>query len=356
MRTIRLMGWLAVAALALGAEGRAADDIPVPFQPFEPMIGAGKGTAKPAANPLKGWEESHGWAWKCEKGKPVGVSVSFEGDKTLTKATIQFDAASKKYKLVGTDPQGKPVTFEGGFGKDGKTLTFDRSEGGAGGKERITIRPNANSIRYTLQIDRQEAGAPQFKSFITVGLTKEGESFAAGAAASNLPKCIMTGGAATITVSYMGKSYPVCCTGCRDEFNENPAKYAKLADAAASASPSKDKPADKPASKGSDDGSFDGLLGEEKSKMEPGKPASSKTPAKGQKAESTGTSTGSTTKDAPKNDSEVKAKRELQMGQNFEKDGKTSLALTRYKKIVKDFPDTEAAKTATARIKALESK
>ncbi len=32
----------------------------------------------------------------------------------------------------------------------------------------------------------------------------------------------MTGGAGTIRVSYKGKSYYVCCTGCRDAFNDDP--------------------------------------------------------------------------------------------------------------------------------------
>ncbi len=30
-----------------------------------------------------------------------------------------------------------------------------------------------------------------------------------------------------MTVSYQGKSYPICCSGCRDEFNEDPEKYVK---------------------------------------------------------------------------------------------------------------------------------
>ncbi len=66
-------------------------------------------------------------------------------------------------------------------------------------------------------------------------------------------------------MTYQGKSYPVCCSGCRDEFNENPEKYAKIAEAKASSTPEKGKPARKPA-KGADDGSFDGLIDESKSK------------------------------------------------------------------------------------------
>ena len=38
------------------------------------------------------------------------------------------------------------------------------------------------------------------------------------------PECCVTGGLGTSQVTYMGQTYWVCCTGCRDAFNENPAK------------------------------------------------------------------------------------------------------------------------------------
>jgi len=31
-------------------------------------------------------------------------------------------------------------------------------------------------------------------------------------------------------VSYQGKTYFVCCSGCRDAFNENPEKFVKAAE------------------------------------------------------------------------------------------------------------------------------
>ncbi len=346
--------FLILSTLGLAAIAGPADEVPAPFRPFEHMIGGWKGSAVPASNPRKGWAESHGWAWKFEKGKPVGLSVTFEGGKTLTKAAIGYDASAQKYQLTGTDPQGKSVPYLGSFSNDGKTLTFDRVDATPEGKERIVIRPNSNKIRYTFQLDRQEPGAPQYKSVVTIGLTKEGESFAAGSGGADLPKCIMTGGAAGMSVSYQGKSYPICCTGCRDEFNDNPAKYAKIADLAAASAPAKGKGEAKPAAKGKDDGSFDGLFDETKEKTPRSMPATKTKgaePAKSAEAPSTDSKTAK-----PKNDAETKAARDLQMGQSFEKDGKNTIALTRYKKLIKDYPDTEAAKTAAARVKALEAK
>jgi YHS domain-containing protein len=55
-----------------------------------------------------------------------------------------------------------------------------------------------------------------------VGATKEGVAFAGGDAG---PECIVSGGKGTMQVSYKGKTYYVCCTGCRDEFKAEPEKY-----------------------------------------------------------------------------------------------------------------------------------
>ena len=46
-------------------------------------------------------------------------------------------------------------------------------------------------------------------------------------AGSSGPECVVTGGLGTISVNYKGKTYYVCCTGCRDEFKDNPEKYIK---------------------------------------------------------------------------------------------------------------------------------
>ena len=51
-----------------------------------------------------------------------------------------------------------------------------------------------------------------------------GRKFAAG---DGKPECIVSGGLGTSTVTYKGKQYYVCCSGCRDAFNENPEKFIK---------------------------------------------------------------------------------------------------------------------------------
>jgi YHS domain-containing protein len=321
--------WIGVLLMVCAAHG--ADDAPVAegreippqFAPFEYLLGSWKGTGQPTANRVRGWDESHAWAWKFEKGKPSALSVTMKGNRVLSKAQLAFDGATQKYTLGGSDPRGKPVAFAGRLDKTGKRLTIDRlGPTSDGAKQQLTLFPNSNFVRYSLWISEQERGAPQFKRTIEAGLTKEGEAFAAGSTASNLPKCIVTGGAATMTVSYQGKSFPLCCTGCRDEFNENPEKYIKKA-ALLAGSSGKGAPLKPSARPSKDDGSFDGLLDEPKSKP-----------------------------DAP-DDGSTKAAALLRLGQNLEKARKPTAALAKYRQIVEEYPNTPAARSAAERIKAL---
>ena len=71
----------------------------------------------------------------------------------------------------------------------------------------------------------QPEGKTTFAKKYQVGATKEGESFAA--TGSSEKECPVSGGLGTIPVSYNGKTYYVCCSGCRDEFKANPEKYVK---------------------------------------------------------------------------------------------------------------------------------
>ena len=340
-----VLSLLGVGALSIGAD-EPAREIPPQFAPFEYLIGSWKGAGVPTANKVRGWNETHAWAWKFEKGKPVGLSLTMEGSKTLSKGQLAFDPATRKYTLTALDANRKPASYSGVLDNTGKILTLDRSGTGTdGAKQRLTLFPNANFIRYTFRVSEQEEGAPKYKPVIEAGVTKEGEAFASGGAAADLPKCIVTGGAATMTVSYQGKSFPLCCTGCRDEFNESPEKYIKKL---AMQNESGGKAAARAATKGKDDGSFDGLLDDPKpapkTKGEMKTSPSKAGAAPKQKAE------------APGPDASSKANSLLKLGENLEKSGKVTSALGYYRQVVKTYPNTPAAKTAAERIKASEER
>ncbi|MEO6808353.1 MAG: hypothetical protein ABI353_04500 [Isosphaeraceae bacterium] len=353
----RMLAWACILMLTLGTVVVAApaDEVPAPFASFNYLLGGWKGSGIPEANRVRGWPEKHNWAWKFAKGTPVGMTVVLEGDKVLTNGELSYDDASKTYHLNAQGADGKPLAYQGTLDSTGKTLTLDREGTSAEGKERIILRPNSSKIRYTMVIERQPPGAPQYSRFIEVGVTKEGEAFAAGGNTANLPKCVITGGSATMTVSFQGKTFPICCTGCRDEFNDNPDKYVQKAMLKAKASDG--KTAAKPASSGKDDGAFDGLLIGEPKKAKPA-PPKAKTETKSAPAEAEANDEADTPEtQAPAKPAEVsKAASLLTQAYAFERSRKASAAVIYYRRIVKEYPDTPEAKTAAERIKTLAGK
>ena len=79
--------------------------------------------------------------------------------------------------------------------------------------------------RHLYRLDTRPAGtAVAFGRKWQVGATKEGVPFAD---VPKGPECIISGGLGTIKVTHKGTDYYVCCTGCRDEFKDNPEKYIK---------------------------------------------------------------------------------------------------------------------------------
>jgi YHS domain-containing protein len=343
-------GLLASILVGTGIPARGDDapgrEIPAAYAPLEYLIGSWNGTARPAANPIRGWQESHAWAWTFEKGVPSGLSVTLRNGRLLTSARLIFDPAGTRYVLTGTGPDGKPARFLGALDAQGKTLTLDR-EGATsdGSKQRLTLFPNSNRVRYSLLVSEQAPGAPQFKRTVDIGLTKEGEAFAAGSPASDAPRCVVTGGTASQTVSYQGKSYPLCCSGCRDEFLADPEKYIKKAALRAAAdAKAPARPAASTVNK--DDGTFDGTP-----KPRPVVPKAATPEVAKSKADSA-----EPAKTTRAGDLSARAAGLLRLGQNLEKSAKPAAALGYYRRVVKEFPDTPAATTAAARIKALEAK
>jgi hypothetical protein len=148
-----------------------------------------------------------------------------------------------------------------------------------------------------------------------------------------------------MTVSYQGKSYDICCTGCRDEFNDNPEKYVKKAALRAEQASSKSAAGASAASLGKDDGAFSGF-GDTPAPRTKAAPKVAP-PPRAEPAEPAAKAESGT------GNAEAKATGLLRLGQNLEKAGKPAAALPYYQRVVKEHPGTVAARTAAERIKAL---
>jgi YHS domain-containing protein len=249
--------------LPLLAVSASADDreIPAPLAPLEYLVGSWKGQGVNQEDPsqrVRGWTETHAWAWIFADGHPVGMSVALENSRTLKAGKLVYDAAREVYVLTAEPTEGDgQAVYEGTLDKTGKLLTLDREGVPAGmPAERITIRANANYVRYTLNAERRTSRAGSFRKVLETGLTKEGETFAAGSNQTEKPRCVVTGGAAAMSLTYQGKTYPICCSGCRDEFLESPEKYLKKLAARPTDSPRDEKQPSPPKRSSGDDDDF----------------------------------------------------------------------------------------------------
>jgi hypothetical protein len=179
------------------------------------------GTAKQAGRAAV-WKETVTVGWKFEKDA-AWLALAIKDGKFYDAGAIRYDTAKKRYTLTLTDKAKHSTTYDGEL-KRGK-LTFTRTDPATTDVERVTMTTISDGARMVLKSEVQAKGKGLFDEQFTLAANKEGESFAGGG--RKKPECVITGGAGTMAVSYMGKTYYVCCSGCREEFEANPAKYAK---------------------------------------------------------------------------------------------------------------------------------
>jgi YHS domain-containing protein len=138
---------------------------------------------------------------------------------------LTYDAAKKKYLLSATKPGDaeNALEFEGKRTKSG--VLFERVKKGKAKDEldKLEFKILNEGDRIVYNVQKRIGTGKAYKQVAQIGLNRQGTSIAAKE--GNGPKCIVTGGAAAMTVSYEGQSYYVCCSGCREAFLANPAKY-----------------------------------------------------------------------------------------------------------------------------------
>ena len=169
------------------------------------------------------WSETAEWVWQF-KDQDAWLAVTFDKGKHFTRGELRFtpEKDQVRFTLKLTAPDKSSATFVGTLTDKDKLLTLTRTDGPATEEQRVVFSLLHNN-RHLYRFETRPANTTvAFEKKWQVGATKEGVPFADVAKG---PECIVSGGLGTIKVSYKGKDYWVCCTGCRDEFKENPEKY-----------------------------------------------------------------------------------------------------------------------------------
>ena len=221
---------LACPLVLLLAGGLAAEDKPAKnpkeaLQAFNNLIGSWRATGEPNGTreeKQKGfWTETIKWEWQF-KGGEAWLKASFDKGKHFATAELRPLAKADTYRLTLTTLDKEVLQFEGTLDK--KRLTLQRTDPKTKQVQRLVLS-FLHENRYLYRYEVKGADQTSFVALYQVGATKEGVPFAGKG--DDRPECIISGGLGTIPVTYKGKTYYVCCSGCRDEFNDNPEKYVK---------------------------------------------------------------------------------------------------------------------------------
>ena len=194
--------------------GRRADQ--AALKAFAPLIGSWKGVGQPQRGSSRGaWTEAADWAWKLSNDS-AALELKVEKGKYLKAAELRPGHEAGSFTLKATLADDSTRTFAGKAADHAK-LVLAATETGAEGVRRITLTP-LHETRFLLMLEGADA-ANRTTRLGEVGYTRQGVAFAAGESG---PVCIVTEGRGTMTVEYKGKTYYVCCSGCRDLFKEDP--------------------------------------------------------------------------------------------------------------------------------------
>jgi hypothetical protein len=222
-----MMQSLVAMALLLGFADPKAEQLEA-LKALNDYIGDWNGTgepprARPGSKDL--WSESVSWAWRF-KGDDVRLVMKIKDGKHFKSGEMRYLPDKKKYQLTMTDVKDHKQVYEGDL-KD-EIFTLECVDPDSKDTYRITMNLAGDGVRLIYAASKKPAGKTVYTKQYQVACNKVGESLGPKER-KNL--CIVTGGLGTSTVTYKGQTYYVCCSGCRDAFNENPEKYIKEAQA-----------------------------------------------------------------------------------------------------------------------------
>jgi YHS domain-containing protein len=186
------------------------------LEPLAGLVGNWRGVGMVQRNVQKGaWKEAADWSWKLTRDS-AALELKLEEGKYLKSAVVRPGPKSGEFSVEATLADGSSRTFVGTF-NDRKQLVATASGKPGDGPGRITLSP-LHDTRFLMLLEAPE-GARNWKRLGEVGYTREGVAFAAGDSA---PVCIVTGGRGTIAVKHKGETYYVCCSGCKQLFDDDP--------------------------------------------------------------------------------------------------------------------------------------
>lgn len=209
---------IVLLAFILG-QSTAVEQVPQEqLQKLGDLIGEWRGTGQERRGSTRGaWRQTGEFVWDfSDKTNPAIRYVVSDG-KLTTEARVTWSAEKKAYQLLLNTPNEGQRQYMGNW--DGNKLVF-QSERTEGRIYQLTLTP-LNEKRTLVLHEKTSDGGDTFFRIAEVGYTRAGTRLAVPGGGRR--ECVVTGGTANTPVMYQGQTYYVCCSGCKQAFEDDPA-------------------------------------------------------------------------------------------------------------------------------------
>ena len=181
------------------------------------FVGEWRGVGQVRRGSTKGaWIERSTWIWKIT---PQHASLNFISKQShvFQRGELRPERKPEWFLLNATASEsGLTTQYMGKFDKHSR-LVLTAEKPARNMPARVTLRLVAKGNRLITLYERQTASG-RFLRLSEVGYTRRGSDFGKQA---GFIECVVSGGKGTIPVTSGGKTYYVCCGGCRDYFQSN---------------------------------------------------------------------------------------------------------------------------------------
>jgi hypothetical protein len=215
------------------------------LQPFQVMLGQWRWITNKKFDGANKSGEDLEWVWdfKHDRAQPA-LTAKCESHPYFQQIWLSYVPEEDKFQVTVQPTDGDAREFRGTWAdrgepkeeSDGKKtqhthkLQLTQLSPEAGDQWQLEFHQLDNN-QYLMAMTRRPAKGQQFGPLDVVRQQRLGTSFAVADSDNPGPKCIISGGLGTMSVTYKGKSYPVCCSGCAAAFKDDPESWlAKLAE------------------------------------------------------------------------------------------------------------------------------
>jgi ribosomal protein L24E len=198
------------------------------MQPLQVFLGQWNTTTKSMGAGSASWV----WDFRTDKSQPALV-MSTKGHPYFESVRLTFRTDKQKFQLTAQDKDKQQRTYEGEFieppdmiiGDSGKPEPrFEMMLVEVGNEEARKLV----GVKLT-QRDRNRAWMEVFQRAgkdirlqDNVTSQRDGTSFAISDSDYGEKECIVSQGLGTMTVTYQGRTFYVCCSGCQSAFTDDP--------------------------------------------------------------------------------------------------------------------------------------